>query len=125
LIVAPCVRHDDGVAMSSRNAFLTPEQRAAAAVIPRALERARTLVEGQGVVDVKLVETALREVLEGEPLARVDYLAIVDAETLERHERLERETLIPVAAWFGNTRLIDNVIVRPRRAPRPVPGDAS
>ncbi|MBP7146684.1 MAG: pantoate--beta-alanine ligase [Acidobacteria bacterium] len=126
LVIAPTVRDDDGLALSSRNAYLSREERVAAGVLHRALERARAMVEEEGVRDGRQVEAAVRHILEGEPRARVDYVAVVDMETLERHDTIDGETVVPIAVWIGNTRLIDNVIVRPGRlAGRTGTGEAS
>jgi pantoate--beta-alanine ligase len=115
LIVEPTVREDDGLALSSRNAHLDPEDRRAAPVLYRALERARALVEEEGVREAARVDAAVREVLGTEPRARIDYVAIVDPDEFVPLERVDENTLIALAAWLGETRLIDNVLVTPRR----------
>lgn len=113
LVVAPTVRHDDGLAMSSRNAYLTAQEREAATVLYRALEVSRALVEDDGVRNTSDIESALGKVLESEPLARVDSIAVVGAEDLQRRDVIEGETLVALAVIIGTTRLIDNIIVRP------------
>jgi len=123
IVVAPTVRHEDGLALSSRNVYLGPAERAAATVLSKALARARQMVEREDVRSTRAIEAALHEVLAGEPRARVDYVAVVDADTLERREEITGETLIPLAVYVGSTRLIDNAIVRPPAAPRPPAGD--
>lgn len=123
IVVAPTVRHEDGLALSSRNVYLGPAERAAATVLSRALSKARGMVEREGVRDARAIEQALRGVLEQEPRARVDYVAVVDANTLERIDQVTGETLIPLAVHVGGTRLIDNVIVRPPAPPRAVAGE--
>jgi pantoate--beta-alanine ligase len=123
IVVAPTVRHEDGLALSSRNAFLGPAERAAATVLSRALARARQMVEREDVRSARAIEAALHEVLASEPRATVDYVAVVDAESLERREEISGETLIPLAVTIGSTRLIDNAIVRPPALPRPPAGD--
>ncbi|MCU0223809.1 MAG: pantoate--beta-alanine ligase [Acidobacteria bacterium] len=123
VVVAPTVRHEDGLALSSRNAFLGPAERAAATVLSRALGRARQMVEREDVRSARAIEAAVREVLAAEPRARIDYVAVVDAETLEPREEITGETLIPLAVFLGGTRLIDNALVRPPAAPRPPAGD--
>ncbi len=115
LVVCETVRQPDGLALSSRNAYLSPEDRAAATVLFRALERARVLVEDEGETDAARVEREVREVLAGEPRVRVDYVALVDEDDLQPVERIERPVLVALAAWLGDTRLIDNVIVKPRK----------
>lgn len=118
LVVAPTVRHDDGLAMSSRNAYLAPNEREAATVVYRSLEVARALVEDEGVRDTAEVESALRKVLQAQPLTRVDSIAVVGAEDLQRHDTIEGETLVALAVYIGATRLIDNIIVRPAQTGR-------
>jgi pantoate--beta-alanine ligase len=108
VIVLPTVREDSGLAISSRNLYLKPEEQQAAAVIHRALAKAKeTYREGErnGTRLAELVRTTI----EGEPSARVDYVSVTDADTLEKVDRLdERPILIAVAAYVGKTRLIDN-----------------
>jgi pantoate--beta-alanine ligase len=123
VVVAPTVRHEDGLALSSRNVFLGPAERAAATVLSRALARARQMVEREEVRSTRAVEAAVHEVLASEPRAKVDYVAVVDADTLARREEITGETLIPLAVFVGATRLIDNAIVRPPALPRPPAGD--
>lgn len=123
IVVAPIVRHEDGLALSSRNAYLGPAERAAATVLSRALAKARGMVEREGVRDARAIEAALHSVLEEEPRARVDYVAVVDANTLEEVDQLSGDTLIPLAVHIGGTRLIDNVIVRPPAASRTPAGE--
>lgn len=113
MVICPTVRHEDGLAMSSRNAYLAPEQRKAATVLFRALEEVRMAVEERGLRDPREAEAMLRRVLEAEPLARVDYAAIVNPEDLERLERIERECVGILAVHVGPTRLIDNMVMRP------------
>ncbi|RMF74246.1 MAG: pantoate--beta-alanine ligase [Acidobacteria bacterium] len=115
LVVCPTQRDADGLALSSRNAYLDPDERAAATCLYRALERARELIEDQGVRDARQVEAAMRQVIESEPLARLDYLAITDTETLERVDEIDRRVLVALAVWIGETRLIDNMILEPRK----------
>jgi len=110
VIVCPIVREPDGLAMSSRNAYLAPDERQAARILYRALEAARELYESgersATVVCQKLVET-----IASEPRARLDYAAVVDPDTLLPVERVTGPTLVAVAARVGVTRLIDNVVL--------------
>jgi pantoate--beta-alanine ligase len=101
------VRESDGLALSSRNARLTSADRAAAVAIPTALQSAVEL-HAHGERDAAAVIEAARRVLSSEPRARVEYIEIVDAATLEPLAVLDREAVIVVAAWFGDVRLIDN-----------------
>jgi pantoate--beta-alanine ligase len=111
LVIVPTVRDEDGLALSSRNARLTPEQREAAAAIPRALEGARHVV-AEGQQRPEEVIAAAREVLEAEPLLEVDYVELVDKERLRPVEAVRGEMLLAVAVRAGETRLIDNTIIR-------------
>ena len=104
----PTVREPDGLAMSSRNAFLSPEERKAALVLYRSLEAAQELWRS-GVRDASLIRQRMGELLAGEPLARVDYVSVADAETLEELETVDRSALVSLAVRVGATRLIDNV----------------
>jgi pantoate--beta-alanine ligase len=110
IVVCPIVREKDGLAMSSRNAYLTPEQRQQAPVLYRSLLRVQTAVE-QGEHDsAKLIEIGKR-VIAGEPGVRLDYFAIVDPDTLDSVADVSRCALVAVAGYVGATRLIDNTLV--------------
>ena len=109
--VCPTVREEDGLAMSSRNAYLTPEQRRAAPVLYRALRRAELAVtRDRERQSLRLLEL-IQETVAAEPLVSLDYAAVVDAGTLEPLERIQGCVLVPIAARIGATRLIDNVIL--------------
>ncbi|MEN6526137.1 MAG: pantoate--beta-alanine ligase [Candidatus Polarisedimenticolia bacterium] len=123
LVVCPIVRHDDGLAMSSRNSYLSPEERVAALALHRALEKARELVEERGERRAAEIESVVRRTIESEPPARLDYVAVVSTDDLERKDVVDGETLVALAAFVGPTRLIDNVIVKPG-AQRAAEGDA-
>ena len=111
IVTVPTVREDDGLACSSRNVYLTPQQRVAAAVIYRALSRAESLWRaGQRNADALRVE--VRSVLDSEPqVSEVEYVSVADAETLEELERIDRQAMVSVAVRIGKTRLIDNVLL--------------
>jgi pantoate--beta-alanine ligase len=110
IVVCPIVREPDGLALSSRNAYLTPEQRRAATVLHRALDGARRAIE-RGERDAVRLAAGMREVIRSEPLAELDYAELVDGETLEPVTRLRGTCLGLVAARFGGTRLLDNLLV--------------
>lgn len=124
LVVCPTERAEDGLALSSRNVFLSPDEREAAPVLHRALDRARDLVEGQGVRDARQVERAIRSLIEQTPLAKIDYIAITDIERLEPQDEIKGPVMVALAAWFGETRLIDNTIIGPSTAAGSTQGDA-
>ncbi len=108
IVPGPTIRETDGLAMSSRNAYLSPEERRAAAVLHRALRAAETAVsEGERRGDT--VRERLREVLNTEPLARVEYAEVVEAETFQPVETLRGRLVLPLAVRIGGTRLIDNL----------------
>jgi pantoate--beta-alanine ligase len=112
IVPVPTVREPDGLAMSSRNAYLSAEDRKAAAVLSRALFTARERVKAGERAAVKIVAEAER-VIAGEPRVTVQYLELRDAETLEGLESVERKAVLAVAAFVGEARLIDNVVVGP------------
>jgi len=111
VVVCPIVRDDDGLAMSSRNRYLTPEERRQALVLRRTLCRIEEEAAA-GITSSAVLIDAGRAVLVEEPKVRVDYFAIVDPETLVDLENVNAgNTLVAVAAFVGNTRLIDNVLI--------------
>jgi pantoate--beta-alanine ligase len=110
LVVCPIVRETDGLAMSSRNAYLTPEQRQQALVLHRALLRVQTAVD-RGERDAAKLREIGEQVIAEEPGARLDYFAIVDPETLDPVTDTRRGALIAIAAYVGTTRLIDNILL--------------
>lgn len=111
IIVGPTIREESGLAMSSRNARLSAEERQKASIIYQALRKAKIAVK-EGERSAARLTEIVREKIAAEPLAQIDYVAIVDAETLEPVEKIAENTvLIAVAARFGNTRLIDNTII--------------
>jgi pantoate--beta-alanine ligase len=110
LVICPTVRETDGLAMSSRNAYLSAEERQAARVLFKSLQAAQTELAA-GVRDTLELQKAMRKVLESEPRARVDYPEIVDAETFEPVVRVARRCYALLAVKIGNTRLIDNMLI--------------
>jgi pantoate--beta-alanine ligase len=104
----PTVREPDGLAMSSRNMYLSPEERQAAIVLYRSLEAAQELWRS-GVRDAARIRDRMSEVLAAEALARIDYVSVADAETLAELETVDRPALVSLAVRIGETRLIDNV----------------
>lgn len=112
LIVCPIVREPDGLAMSSRNAYLTPEQRRQALVLHRSLMRVQ-LMEDRGEFSALKLADAAKEVILEEPGARLDYFEIVDADSLDPLVDVSGGALVAVAAWVGTTRLIDNIMLHP------------
>lgn len=114
IVVCPIVREKDGLAMSTRNAYLDPQQRKQALALHRALMRVQTMADTGERSAEKLV-SAGKEVIAEEPAARLDYFEAVSAETLEPVADTSGGALIAVAAWIGTTRLIDNVVLKDLR----------
>ncbi len=112
IVVCPIVRESDGLALSSRNAYLSADERRAATVLHRALEAARAQLAA-GVRDGLQLQNTMRKVIAAEPLANVDYAEIVDADTFEAIMRITRPTYVLLAVFIGKTRLIDNLYVWP------------
>ena len=108
VVGCPIIREPDGLAMSSRNAYLDPAQRAAAPVLRRALDRALALI-ADGERSSAVLHQEMAAVVAAEPLANLDYAAAVDAATLEELEHLVGEIRLVVAAQIGRPRLLDNV----------------
>ena len=110
IVVCPIVREPDGLAMSSRNAYLSGEERKAATVLSRALRAAENELAA-GVRDSFELQRAMQKVLAAEPRARVDYAEIVDAETFEPVVRVSRRSHAVLAVHVGKARLIDNLLI--------------
>jgi pantoate--beta-alanine ligase len=113
IVVCPIVREPDGLALSSRNVYLNPEERSASTVLYRALEAAKRELSS-GARDPSRLEATLRRILQSEPLASVDYAAIVGAESFEPVERVREACYVLLAVFIGKTRLIDNLYVEPK-----------
>jgi pantoate--beta-alanine ligase len=111
IVAAPIVREPDGLAMSSRNAYLSAAERRAAPALHRALEAARAAVEA-GEREGARVVAAIAAELAREPLLALDYAAVVEADSFRPLERLSGEIVVPVAARAGGTRLLDNLRMR-------------
>jgi pantoate--beta-alanine ligase len=110
LIVCPIVRERDGLAMSSRNAYLSPEQRKQALVLNRSLMRVQSMAD-LGESDAEALRQAGRQIIGEEPGARLDYFEIVNANTLDPVQEISKGALVAVAAYVGTTRLIDNLML--------------
>jgi pantoate--beta-alanine ligase len=113
IVVCPIVREPDGLAMSSRNAYLNPKERRAATILFRALDGARISI-ARGERDALRLTAAMREMIRTEPLADLDYAELVDAETLEPMTRLRCACLALLAVRVGRTRLVDNLLIEER-----------
>jgi len=112
IVVGPIVREPDGLAMSSRNAYLDPEQRKQALVLHRSLVRVQKAVDAGERKAARLVDAG-RDEFTAEKSVRLDYFEIVNPETLDPVEDVSGGALVAVAAFVGNTRLIDNLLLKP------------
>jgi pantoate--beta-alanine ligase len=109
--VLPIVREPDGLALSSRNTYLTARERRAALVLWRSLQEAE-LLYGRGERNAAIIVGRMKDIIASEPLARLDYAEIVDLRNLDPLEAVDRDALTAVAAHVGRTRLIDNIILK-------------
>ena len=110
IVGCPIVRESDGLAKSSRNTYLNEAEREAALVLSKAVFAGKKMME-EGERDAKEVLSAMRGIIEAEPLARIDYVEMVDADSIAPLERAEGKVLTAMAVYIGKTRLIDNFIM--------------
>jgi len=110
IVVCPIMREPDGLAMSSRNVYLDPQQRQAATVLSRSLREAKQAYDN-GERDAGVLRQIMKDVLATEPLADVQYVSCADYETLKELANVERKALLSMAVLIGKTRLIDNLIL--------------
>jgi pantoate--beta-alanine ligase len=111
IVAVPTVRESDGLAMSSRNTYLNPEERKQAAVLYQALTLAQKLYS-DGERDAKTMRRQITELIQKQPLAKIDYISIADAETLDELDEVRPLALVSMAVKIGRTRLIDNDVIR-------------
>lgn len=110
IVGCPIIREEDGLAKSSRNTYLSPEERKAAVILSQALKIGKELIE-QGETSASKVKTAITEKINTEPLAKIDYVEVVDFNNIEPVENIGDSTLAAIAVYIGKTRLIDNFII--------------
>jgi len=110
IVVVPTVRDPDGLALSSRNVYLNPEERRAALVLSKALFHARDLFDS-GQRDANELRAAMWAILKTEPMVKTDYVTVSDPDTLEELSSIDTRALVALAARVGNTRLIDNILL--------------
>ena len=110
IVVCPIVREPDGLAMSSRNVYLDPDQRKAATVLFRSLNAAKYLFDG-GERDAEMIRERMKEVLASGPLAEVQYVSCADYDSLEELDEIKGKALLSMAVFIGKTRLIDNFVL--------------
>lgn len=110
IVPCPIIREDDGLAKSSRNTYLSPEERQAALILSKSLALGKEAIE-KGERSAKAIIDIITRNLQTEPLARIDYVEVVDFENIQRVDKIEGETLVAIAVYIGKTRLIDNFII--------------
>ncbi|ABN52135.1 MAG TPA: pantoate--beta-alanine ligase [Hungateiclostridium thermocellum] len=110
IITCPIVREEDGLAMSSRNVYLSPEERKSAVILSKSLMEAEELIK-KGETDAKKIRKYIIDRIQTEKNAVIDYVEVVNADTLENVDEIKGRVLVALAVKFGSTRLIDNVIV--------------
>jgi len=110
VVVCPTLREPDGLAMSSRNTYLTPEMRKGAPVLYKSLQKAQTMVE-EGEQSVTAIRREMTDIINKEPLANIEYISFTDNETLKEVYHVKQTTLVSMAVKFGKTRLIDNIVL--------------
>ncbi|MCP3898848.1 MAG: pantoate--beta-alanine ligase [Desulfobacteraceae bacterium] len=112
IIGAPIVREEDGLAMSSRNTYLTKEQRKAGLCLSKSIKKAKTMIE-QGETDTEIILNKITTFINSFKGTKIDYATLCDPETLDNIDKIEGETLLALAVQIGKTRLIDNAIIDP------------
>jgi pantoate--beta-alanine ligase len=110
IVVCPTVREKNGLAMSSRNQYLTPQQKEDAALIYKSLQKCRRMIK-QGETNAKKIIAEMRKVLKQIPSVEIQYVSIVDAETLQNIDKVAGKVLAAIAVKIGSTRLIDNILI--------------
>ena len=110
IVGCPIVREADGLAKSSRNTYLNPDERKAALILSRSLKLGRKLIEN-GETDAKAVIKAITDSINTERLAKIDYVVVVDFDTITPVDRIGKSVLVAIAVYIGKTRLIDNFII--------------
>ena len=110
IVVVPTLREEDGLAMSSRNTYLSRNERVAASVLYTALLKAKEMRE-QGECDTEVLRDAMSAVIQAQPLAKIDYVSIADVVSLQELEKIRSRALVSLAVRIGKTRLIDNIVL--------------
>ncbi|MBW2266662.1 MAG: pantoate--beta-alanine ligase [Deltaproteobacteria bacterium] len=114
IIGVPTVREPDGLAMSSRNAYLSQEERLSALSLYQGLQIAKRMVTEEGITEANRIKEEISRYITSHPYTKIDYVALCNQATLKNINRVKEETLIALAVWVGTTRLIDNIVLKPR-----------
>ena len=110
IVGCPIVREEDGLAKSSRNTYLSKEERKAALILSQSIQKAQELIDA-GETSAEVIVDAMTDLISTEPLARIDYVKVVDALTMQQIKTIDRSALVAIAVYIGKTRLIDNLHV--------------
>ena len=110
IVIMPTIRETDGLAMSSRNKYLNAQERQSALVLSKSLFKAQDMIKSGQINAVDILHN-MKQMIDAEPLAKIDYISIVDGETLDDIKEIKANTLIALAVFIGKTRLIDNIII--------------
>ena len=110
IVGCPIVREEDGLAKSSRNIYLSKEERMAALILSQSIQKAQELIDA-GETSAEVIVDAMTDLISTEPLARIDYVKVVDALTMQQIKTIDRSALVAIAVYIGKTRLIDNLHV--------------
>ena len=110
IVPCPIIREDDGLAKSSRNTYLSPAERKAALILSQSLVKGKAAIEN-GEKNAEAIINIIKENIETEPLARIDYVEVVDFDNIQRVDTITGNTLVAIAVYIGKTRLIDNFII--------------
>lgn len=108
IVGCPIIREEDGLAKSSRNTYLNPEERKAALCLSKAVKKGQEIIKAG--IDAEEVLSAMRDIINAEPLAKIDYVSMVDALNMQPVDKADRNVLVAMAVYIGKTRLIDNFI---------------
>ena len=111
IISCPIIREDDGLAKSSRNIYLSKEERKASTILNKALKKAKEMLD-DGELDARKIELRIKATITMEKLAKIDYIKVVDSTTISIANKIENEVLVAIAIFIGKTRLIDNFIYK-------------
>jgi len=110
IVICPTVRQSDGLAVSSRNKYLTEQQKKDATYVYKSLQKCERMIEA-GITDTQKITAEMGKILSRAPSIKIEYISIVDAETLQTRDRIGRQVLAAVAVRIGSARLIDNILV--------------
>jgi pantoate--beta-alanine ligase len=110
--MCPIVREKDGLALSSRNKYLNKTEREQALVLKKSLDKAKELIEN-GMESVSEIKNSMKDIINSAPDSKIDYIEIVDPDTLTGLKKVQQKNVVALAVFIGNTRLIDNMVIEP------------